>query len=47
MTVVETSGKLSNESDLEVGCVTYMSGVYKIPKVRMSERTDEFVNVRV
>ena len=35
------------ESDPEVGCVSYMPGVYKIPKVRMSKWTDELANVRV
>lgn len=28
-------------------CATYMSGVYKILMVRMSEGTDELANVRV
>ena len=35
------------ESYPEVGGVTYMPGVYKIPMVRMSERTGELANVRV
>ncbi len=37
----------TDESVSEMGCVTYMPGVYKIPMVRMSEKTDEFANVRV
>jgi len=44
---MEISGIPSNESNPEVGCVTYMPGVYKMPMVRMSERTDELVDVRV
>ena len=44
----------AEESAPEVGCVAYMSGVYKIPMVRMSsnpedrkEMTDEPANVKV
>ncbi len=44
---METNGMSSNESDPEVGCVAHMPGVYKIPMVRMPERTDELANVRV
>lgn len=37
----------AEESRPEVGGVAYKSGVYKIPMVRMSDRTDELANVRV
>ena len=36
-----------HENAPEVGCATYMSGVYKMLMVRMSERTDELANVQV
>ncbi len=38
---------LKHESCPEVDGVTYMPGVYKIPMVRMTERSDEPANVRV
>ena len=37
----------AEESRPEVGGAAYKSGVYKIPMVRMSDRTDEPANVRV
>ena len=37
----------AEESYLEVDDVSYRSEVYKIPMVRMSDRTDELANVRV
>ena len=37
----------AEESCPEVGGAAYKSGVYKIPMVRMSDRTDELANVRV
>ena len=37
----------AEESRPAVDDVAYRSGVYKIPMVRMSDRTDELANVRV
>ena len=37
----------AEESRPEVGGAAYRPGVYKIPMVRMSDRTDELANVRV
>ena len=37
----------AEESRPDVGDAAYKSGVYKIPMVRMSDRTDELANVRV
>lgn len=37
----------AEESHPEVGGAAYRPGVYKIPMVRMSDRTDELANVRV
>ena len=37
----------SKESRPEVDGATHRPGVYKIPMVRMSDRTDELANVRV
>ena len=42
-----TVRQFCHESCPEVDGVTYRSGVYKIPMVRMSDRTDELANVRV
>ena len=39
--------KLIKESVLEVGYAIYMSEVYKIPMVRMIERSDETANAGV
>ncbi len=37
----------AEESSPEVEYAAYRPGVYKIPMVRMSDRTDELANVRV
>ena len=36
-----------HESCPEVDGITYRPGVYKMPMVRMSEKTDELANVQV
>lgn len=41
------NGMFPPETVPEVGCAAYMPGVYKMPMVRMSGRTDEPANVRV